>query len=515
MKRKNLFQTAYDKLCEGLSIRTISLLTLLLFLVVLLPICYLSFVNRATGDDLGYGAYTRAAWMTSHSFVEVAKAIGVTIKQYYYGWQGTWFSIAVFALQPEVFSDKAYVIVAFLMLFFWNGSTLLLFWQIFKEEYGLDRWSVLLITLICLLIGIQFVPSTASAIFWFNGCAHYMLPFAMCQVTVWCLIRFLKNFHIRYLIGLTVLTTLLGGSNYQAALFALIALFYAGAAGWLQQKNKKVFWLSIPFLLEMIGLIISMRAPGNKIRGGEEFGFSFGKAVITVVNCFVEGGKTLVGYFREKTIIFVGLMALFLVMLEAFRASNAKRNLKQVVISIIALICLYCAMQAPALYAGVDVSGGVDNMNFCVFLLAIIQALGVAAIFLADKIQSSSDKLHQRIVLPGLAICLILVFFCRSDLKSSTFWISMEYIRSGQAADYKAQMDLQTSLLTDESSMDVSVPLLNDDQGPLMSMPVTENPDAWTNTVVRQFYGKNSVIGMPRDEWFDRNGDPYPIFFEN
>ena len=94
----------------------------IVFVLLLIPICYLSFVNRASGDDYGYGIYTRAAWLTSHSLIQVAKAIGATVKQYYYSWQGTWFSIAVFALQPELFSDNAYVIVVFLMLFLWIGN---------------------------------------------------------------------------------------------------------------------------------------------------------------------------------------------------------------------------------------------------------------------------------------------------------------------------------------------------------------------------------------------------------
>lgn len=501
MKKKNLFQTAYDKLCKGLSIRTISLLTLLLFLALLLPICYLSFVNRATGDDLGYGAYTRAAWMASHSLVKVAEAIWVTIREYYYSWQGTWFSIAVFALQPEVFSDQAYVIVVFLMLFSWIGSTLLLFWQIFKKEYGLESWSVLLITLLCLILGIQFVPSTASSIFWFNGCAHYMLPFVMCQVTVWCLIRFLKNFQVRYLIWITVLTFFLGGSNYQAALFALIVLFYAGSAGWFRKKNKKVFLLTIPFMLEMIGLVISMKAPGNKVRGGEEFGLSIEKAARTVIECFVEGERDFIGYLQEKPMIFLGLAVLFLVMLEAFKGSAIKGTWKQTVIAIIALLCLYCAMQAPALYAGVEVSRGVYNMNFMVFLLAMIGSLGMIAILISGKMQSSKEEIHKRVTLPGMVICLVLMFFCRSNIKSSTSWICLEYIRSGQAADYKVQMDLQTSLLTDKDREEVCVPMVNDVQGPLMSMPITEDPEAWTNMVTCEFYEKKSVVGMPRDEW--------------
>ena len=83
----------------------------------------------------------------------------------------------------------------------------------------------------------------------------------------------------------------------------------------------------------------------------------------------------------------------------------------------------------------------------------------------------------------------------------------MEYITSGQASDYKQQMELQTKLLTNEELEDVVVPFVNDVQGPLMQMPVTENPQAWTNTVTREFYGKNSVVAIPREEWQELYGE--------
>ena len=58
----------------------------------------------------------------------------------------------------------------------------------------------------------------------------------------------------------------------------------------------------------------------------------------------------------------------------------------------------------------------------------------------------------------------------------------------------------------DESKENVLVPFINDIQGPLMHMPVTADKEAWTNRVTAGFYGKNSVIGMPREEWMDIYG---------
>ena len=184
----------YDKLCRILSIKTISWMSVVFFLVMLLPVLYLSFVNRASGDDYGYGTYTRAAWVTSHSLVEVAKAVWKTIVQYYYGWQGTWFSIALFTLQPEVFHQDAYVITAFLTLTLWIGSIAYLFKYLLRERLKFDTSSVWLLFTLFMLVSVEWIPSTKSSIFWYNGAAHYMIPYVMCVVaTVWILKYFLHQ----------------------------------------------------------------------------------------------------------------------------------------------------------------------------------------------------------------------------------------------------------------------------------------------------------------------------------
>jgi hypothetical protein len=71
--------------------------------------------------------------------------------------------------------------------------------------------------------------------------------------------------------------------------------------------------------------------------------------------------------------------------------------------------------------------------------------------------------------------------------------------------DYKAQMDQFTQLLTDDTVDEVVLPSINDWQGPLMHMPVTGNPDAWTNQKVKEFFGKQSVTAIPRQEWESGN----------
>lgn len=511
IKRTKAEFTYLKRVCKKVTCKQMARIGNVAFIITMLPVAYLSFVNRASGDDYGYGVKTRAAWCISHSFMEVLKAACQTVEEYYYSWQGTWFSVFLFSLQPEVFSEKAYVITAFLMLSFWIGSTILLFRQLLYKELGLNKWSSVLITTLFLTINIQFIPSTKSSIFWYNGTIHYMLPFSMCQILLVCFLHYRKDYKFTYIAGITVIMFLLGGSNYQTALFALIAAAYTIIVNYSGQKDKRIFTLIIPIMMEVFGLIISMKAPGNRVRGGEQFGFSMTKGIKAIEASFIAGIKDIVGYCKEKPLVIVGLLLLFLIMAGAFKKKEEEKNrfflFVHPLISIIALFCIYCAMQTPAIYADVAVSGGVYNTNYQVFLLTFSGILLIAAKKLADKSRLSYREFNIKLLLPGIFFCFITSAVCRSNMKESTLWVCLTYITSGQASEYKEQMELQTRLLMDENARDVVIPFVNDVQGPLMQMPVTDDPDAWTNVVTAQFYGKNSVKAMSRLKWQELYGN--------
>ena len=50
------------------------------------------------------------------------------------------------------------------------------------------------------------------------------------------------------------------------------------------------------------------------------------------------------------------------------------------------------------------------------------------------------------------------------------------------------------------------LPEINDEQGPLMHMPLTGNPDEFTNSVTRFYYNKDRVIAVPRSVWDEMHG---------
>ena len=498
----------YERICDFFSIKKITWVALIGFILMLLPIFYLSFINRATGDDYANSLYTRAAWISTYSIVEVLKASWKMIKQLYQGWQGTWFTIFLFTLQPEVFWQKGYALVAFFMLFIWFGSSILLMKEILQKKMSFDKWSVRLIIILYLITAISFIPRTQPAIFWYTGAMHYTLPSSMCQMVVYWLLKYSKEYKVRYFVGITIFMTCLGGANYQAALFALIAAVYFVIADFVLKNNKKTFLLLIPILLETIGLVISIKAPGNKVRGGTEFGFSVGKAIGTIGMSFVGGVKDAISYLQESTMIYVLLLMIFFVVLHAVRERKNAVTIKYSFILLLAVFCLYSAMQTPAIFAAVEVSGGVYNTNFLVFLMFMMTVIVIVAekvgLWLEKKHSKMWKKHYSKMVVPGFVICMFMLLICRSDIKETTTWQCYDYIASGQAADYKAQMDQFIELLSDDSVRDVVLPAINDQQGPLQHMPVTSDSSAWTNTTVSNYFGKKSVVAIPRDEWEEK-----------
>lgn len=472
----------------------------LFYAILLLPFVYMAFVNRATGDDFANAVLTRSAWISTHSILQVIVAAIEWTKELWFSYQGTWFTVFLFSLQPEVFHEKAYFLTTLIMMLLFIGSYELMMCQILERIVELKKVVALPINLIFLSLLIQFIPKIRPLFFWYVGCVHYTVPFSMCQLLVFFIIKYYEKQSKAVLLGITLILLLLGGGNYQAALLGGIVVFSTLLFGLLYLK-KKAFFLLLPSLfIELGGLIISMIAPGNKVRGGEELGFSFVKILETLYLSFVLGIKYVIVLFRDMPIIPLILVFIFII-ITFYYVNNDFAVIKHPYFYFIMSFLTYIAMGTPEIYANVEVSGGVENTRFLVLMYFCL----IAIVLLAQRICISYKQiivLKSKLLFPIVGLLLVFgLFVGRSDIKKSSFWNCMEYIRSGQAADYKAQMDLQTKILLNGEIQDVVLPFINNIQGPLMCMPAIDDYDAWTNTNLKKFYKKNSVYAIPRAQW--------------
>lgn len=487
----------------------------MLVFLSLVPTIYLFSYCYATGDDYGYGAIVKQAWNSNHSIIDAIKASCSQVLGVYTSWQGTWFTVFLFAFNPEVFGFGYYWITPVIMLALHIISAWILTKTFFEKKYGLNNLEVCVIAALVFVCNIQFAPSYQCNLFWWVGTVHYVIPFTVGCLAIYNLTQYLKTYKNSNLLFACILFLLLGGGNYQVAIVTpLVLLCYFL---WDLTINRiiykaKALYILLPVIIEMIGLYISIIAPGNKNRGGEQFVFSIGYAMTVILKCFVEAFNSIVAYFTERSFLIVIFLIYSIIMYYIIERRKEKLEnwFKNPILMILTTFCLFAASFAPKLYAGVGVSGGVYNTNFYIFVIAIFYDIAYVEGYLI--LRRNIYNIVRKSILCK-AFCLIalimLVFISRHSIKNTTSYVSYKYIVSGQAEDYKEQMLLQNEILADSSNEDAVVPFINNEQGPLQQMPVTDDPEAWSNSVTALFYGKNSVVAINRDAWYDEFGDAY------
>lgn len=499
MKQENKMKQTIKKISDSfIGSKKIEVCIIVFFCISLIPILYLSGYVHATGDDYGYGAQTHQIWLSTHSVWQVLKTAGQTVQHYWVGWQGTWFTIFLMSLQPEVFWDNGYWIVPWIMLALTISSTLYLTEYVMVQKLELPKTTWISCTCILLMAMIQYFPSTKSGIFWYNGTAHYIIPYSMTLVAIRCCWSFADRKRKKDWLVVFICMALLGGASYLAPLLVLIAVGYLILCEW--KTKKHVFYLCIPAAAELTGLVVSYLAPGNKSRGGDDFGIHGVLIVKTILECFVDGTKQIFLYLFKTPFILLCFVCIAILLVRAFQKIKISFSFSRPVIVAAAMFCMYCAMYAPGLYAGVELSGGVPNTIFQVFLLTLFITVIYTAGWVNNRFgKGGKTEKIKKVVCGGvLILALFLVLVEKGTLKNSTSYQCYDYIASGRADDYKMQMEERLDLLRNPELKNVRLPAMNSDQGPLMHMEVMEDPDEWTNKVVKEFFGKESVLEVPR-----------------
>ena len=513
----------------------------------LIPIFIVADYDAAAGDDYNYGAAAHQAFLATGSVIASIKAAWGTTVSIWYGWQGTWFDCFVFCLHPEVFSDRAYVIVPFIFLAMHFVGFLFLTHHFLVERWKFSGNYWLQIGLIYLLFEIQLVPSQKSAFFWWVGCVHYVMPMLMTILGIVWGDRFLMEHKAKDYVLLLIISALMGGVTYPAALLLPISVFLLWLADFVLggKRDKRNALLLIPLAELVIGLIISMIAPGNKVRSASDIGNGAEPAngiIDTIVSSFTMSvNEAATVFIGEKGFALIALLLIIPITIVAFgtMASNfvsakecedIKKAFSHPILFVVVMFCLNASVYAPRVYAGGIVSSGYVNFNFWTFLSCIIATeiyligwgmlvaeIGINKRIVGRKEDDDNGSAQENNVIMRVFSCTVLVlltliiaFAARHGVKKYTDYVCLEYYLSGQADDYKEQIELQRRILNSEGSEAV-VPEINNEQGPLMQMPIVSDPENVNNYMAKIFYGKEKVWAIPRNEWIELYGEEYGI----
>ena len=505
------------KIEQILSYKTISKIALLIFIISLIPLLYCSFFDYATGDDLWEGAVAYQIIQSGGSLTKLFREVFAWIKLDYMGWQGNWSSTFLWCFSPNVFGEKVYCITPWIGL----GSICAGHWYCFKhfnEKYlGIKKEFFLILYAIITMLTIQYMPYIRGGVYWYSAMINYTFPYGLTMAIFVWLDKYLELGKRRYLIFMILALSFLGGSGYLAIVlnfevFVLTIAFHMFCKD--KERKKRAMHCLIPLLLLLIGFAISAMSPGNAVRGGESYGFSITNVFYTLKECIVQGAIAIPATMWKVKLLVIVTPFIVIGVWENLEPENCKINFRYPVIVTVFLFLISCSVYAPGIYSGDELSGGVYDTLYFVFILfyflVIIYIVGyikqykgkIEGIKLAEKI-IEINQMRNIYVIVAVVVCII---GTPVILNHSAYKVCMDFIVSGQLADFEEQMQERLEILNNPTIMDAVIPAMNDQQGPFMHMPATDNPEHYTNQCIARFYGKKSVICIPREEYYKLYG---------
>lgn len=525
---KNKISEIYDIFVKKTDSKKIGILTAILFAVSLIPIIYVGLHTYASGDDYWFSLYTYRAWIDTGSIWEALKESFKLVVQMYTKWQGTWFTLFLFTLSPNNFHENGYILTVFISLGLLIGSFAYLADYYLVKKLQFSRGAATIVICMVLYPVIQYMPRTTSGLFWFNGIMHYSVPFFLGVLAVIHTHKFVEEKKIKDYIVLLFSFTLLGGGSYLAPVSASVAvvliLICQMEIKEPDRRNKKVsfkydwrnLWVLLALVAELIGLAVSFLAPGNSVRGGEEFGFSVKWALECIYYSIDRGIYLGIDYFTENPmvlIIFIMIAVLF--WNQLWRTNNKKYKFRFPLLFVIYMNGIYWAAYAPEIYSRSDVSGGVSNTYMQIFFIVTLANMLYVHGWLQGKIKEYWHKKAERtgqdfeiienssvfgkikykkyILMPVMmAGCMAFFIAANTTNITTTNEYCIEYVSSGKMEQYDEIRKEQHRILSDENIKDAVVPEIEVEY-PILHMPLAEDAEMSRNKDRALYYNKNSV----------------------
>ena len=506
-----------DKFCEWWTLERVRNLLFMVMIVSLIPILYCSFFDYATGDDLGYSAGVHQLLIQHASLAAILMEMFGEIKQSYFSYQGTWSSLFLFQLQPGIWGERIYFITVWIALFFLLVGTGYFLKCLLRDIMHISKSGFWCLYIVMSVLTVQYMPKMRGGLFWYTSVVHYVVPYGVALLCSAWAMRWIDTGKKRYYIPMLFCMAYLGGAGYPpvvlaAVLFCLLILgtltgmirVFSGTI-----PRKRARYLLIPLLFEIAGLAVSAVAPGNKGRGGEDFGFSISRVVTTILSALKQGIVDGGSYILHARLVLPAMILIAVFAFEAYCVRDNRVEAKHPIIFIVLAYLVTCAVRTPAIYAAVEVSGGVPDTEFFTTILCMTAAISYLMVWLKNRLYDNQQviarnamefnrKIRTPIVILFIAFCLL---FSRHLIGSTVDYTCISFYKSGGLNDFQNQMQERLAILQNNEIKDAVLPEMNEEQGPFMHMPLVDDPTAFTNSSTAAYYGKNSVIAVPRDEF--------------
>ena len=482
-----------------ISYRTILILLLILFILLLCPIFYTAKWNIPSADDYRNAKYVHDVVMNKGNLSEIIRAAFDYTKYYYFNWQGTSSAIFLEAIQPIAFDEKYYFLVPYIMLIPLMIG-ICCFTRMLFGLFNINKRDALIISIILLIGCTQFLHSPVEGLYWYSGAILYTFFFGISLILYALIIKVLTNTdreknnpkHTAALIGICFLGFMVGFSNFVTALTT--AILFVSLFVFLFLRGDKMLCkkMILPILFFAAAFYLNITAPGNAVRQSQNAKSTIFQAV------YSSFGYALFQLKRWNTLPVIALYLLLCPLLWKI-AAEADYSFKFPWLLTLYSYCLLSSMNAPTFYT-ISRSGYGRSQNLSFYWMMILIPVNIFYWFgfLQRKVIKNSDKRVPK----QMNLCyflLVSAFFIYGavSLPINHPMVSLSAVKSyfsGEMGLYKHVYNQRLEILRDP---DVTDPLLRPFPYPRPYIfffdDITYYPDYWLNTSMSDYYHKNSV----------------------
>lgn len=508
--------------------KKVAAVLVILFMLQIIPILYLGQFNHPTSDDFLYGKASHDVWVSTGSPIQAVQAAIDGVKEDYYRWQGSYASLFFMRLEPTVFGEACYAVVPYLMIGLLTLGTLYFVRTLCKVVLKTESLHYISISMLVLMLCIQFSPVASEQFFWYNSSVYYNAfhSFLLCYLA-WIL-RYLFLGKKRYVVYMALFGVILGGGNYISALTLAILQGMAIAGAFLYQKynvkkgkiyQKRAFVLTLLWLEFLACFAVSALAPGNAVRAESTWGYG---PVSSIIHSLIQGVK----YYEAWTDKWWLLVALCLLpmMIQLIRKTTFSFAYPGIVI--LFLYGVFSAMSCPTFYAlGTTGPGRIINIIYDAFLMVTYIQLFYLTGWIYRKWEgfwnkkASESDINESDINKSIAymepdvsdkiglalqngcfvaiVSLILILVVSGSFLDVTTITACKVWIKGEAKQYDLEYKERLAQLEDETISDVVFAPYTVEPDLVFIADALEDPDFVNNREWADFYGKNSLVVRP------------------
>lgn len=485
------------KLTEKKKLMLISAACVIALAVILWPLLAISKYNYASADDWSYGVHTYQVIRNNEGVAAFIRAVVDTVRND--NWEARFANVLLASLQPGIFGEHCYAIVAYLMIGSIIFSEMYLLAQcIGKESRGL----ILPISIPMVMIQLLYCPFPEESFYWYTGAVNYTFIYSLSLVMTALVIRLGMHeiTRVNRIICSAIaclLAVLVGGDNYATSLSTFCSLLCMQIAFLIWHKKAfKRTWFVV--LIEAISMLKCMTSPLTQTRIDANFGGTTANTPLMAIWLSFE--KTFLNIISWTDIKMI--LLLLLVLPFAWKAVRRVRYSFRMPAAFTMLsFGVYSSQATATLYVDNNMGGGRQCAILWYFYVLWIVANEIywcgwiAGRILKPEKSEKVDNLTQKYLLRycGVVGVLLAVAVLLGNVQQTSSYRAYRMWKNGWAQAYGEGWEERFKVLKDDSVKDVVFTPLYPVELIMYADLQPEDGYTWVNVACADYYGKESI----------------------